>query len=77
MPGTRKKWIISTVFASDLGDIDVDFVVDDLEHAHQLIMRQVGGYKSVKSMKVERNPLHPKVPTTIEELAACSTKAES
>jgi hypothetical protein len=81
MPGTKpvtpKKWIISAIFASDLGDIDVDFAVDDLEHAHQLIMRQKDGYQAVKGVMVQRNPMHHEAPRTIEELAACSTKAES
>lgn len=69
MPHRTKKWIVTVHYtSSELGNLDVDFGVDDLEAVHLLIVNGPG-YDAVRYVEIERNPALLFVEKTIEEAA--------
>jgi hypothetical protein len=66
---TKKRWIATVYYACEqLGNIDVDYGVDDLAQVHVLIMRGPG-YAAVKFTTIHRNPAFDHELMTLEELA--------
>jgi len=69
MPHRTKKWIATVHYTSSaLGDLDVDFGVDDLAAVHVLIVNGPG-YEAVKYIEVELNPAFAGQQQTIEQIA--------
>lgn len=55
MPHKTKVWIATVTYSSELGNLDVDYGVNDLEDLHAVI-KQGTGYGVILSILVERNP---------------------
>lgn len=66
MPHRKKRWVATVHYASELGDLDVDYGVDQLDDVHTLIM-QGHGYECVRYIEVNRNPHYVETIFTIED----------
>lgn len=49
-----RKWVATVHFKSEIGDLDVDFVVNDLSDLDVLIRNSFGGYECIGDIEVKR-----------------------
>jgi len=77
MKAPSKRWIATVHYKCDrLGQLDVDYGVDDLEAVHLLITNGPG-YAAVTFIEVNLNPHHPDVVISLETLARSPEKVEA